>query len=418
MVIKNNFLLQIFNYFLFLLTITSCQTDKLQGSWFAVDVDRPMDYCGAYATIYSFKDDSLIIDYGGWENESHFIKSAKGGIIQTNSLPDIPFQFIKDTLILEFDSTFHKNFKSDSEKSIIKLLSFQPAPISESIKEVAEMLKNHYWTLKAEHDPFGNQTLGVVFLDENRDFPNAKKCVVEHFGDNFFMNTAKNEMYFWMLGEVKGQPVLLLDKAFRSFYPSEFFITKIQNDTIWANAWKRGDKYEVLLISSPLIDKIELERKRNELIGKWLLESVEIPEFKVDSIDREVIPDSMIIAFEEVGIDEELMEFVIKEEDWKNKLITYEFNEDSSFQVKRGGEVIQEGGWKLNRSGKTVNMNIFPQGVSKKFDYKKTGLTHDFLIRDFKLNALSTEQNIYIYENEKLAPKFYKYLHFSKTPDS
>ncbi|MBX2841178.1 MAG: hypothetical protein KTR26_05375 [Flammeovirgaceae bacterium] len=398
--------------------LTSCQTDKLQGSWFVVDVGRPMDYAGAYAAIYSFKDDSLIIDWPGWEREAHFIKSAKGNIIRTDSLSDIPFQFIKDTLIFEFDSTFHKNFKSDSKKSTIKLLSFQPISIPESNKEVSDILKTHSWTINIEHDPFYKQALGVVFLDENMSFPNAKRCEVEYFEEDIFTRTAEDKRYYWMIGGKEGQVIIFLDDVFRSFYPSEFFVTQIQGDTIWANAWKRGNKYDVLLIASPLLDAVELEKKRNQLVGEWDLESVGLPEFKEDCLEREVIPDSLIIEFEEVGINRESIEFVIKEEDWKNNLITYIFNEDSSFQVMRENEIIQEGGWKINRSGKTVNMNIFPQSVSRKLDYRKIGLTHDFLIRNFTSNLVSTEQYIYLYENDSLAPKFYRYLQFSKAPDS
>lgn len=342
--------------------------------------------------MYSFSQDSLMIEYLAAERISSKIQHWTDSTIKTDSLPIVNYIIKNDTLKLTY-------VRIESDTIDLTLLPFHPKKTNTTIEQLETVLLKHNWLFEYEGIKFD-----ATFLNKYYS-PKIRHSEIQVYYEDKIVRTL--EMPLWKIESYKNQLILLIENPFDNYYANVFFINEVTTGgDIKTSTWQYGTQYDVIFKRQDLIDSTELEKKWKKLIASWDIQS------SIEEKEPEIDPnDTTYIDLGQIGIWGIInMNTVIEETDLAKGGITYKFLSDSSYQLIKNNNVVCSGSWQLLRNGRVVKLTT----DSDLSDEYQTDC-NDFLITMLTNEVLSLEQYIPVYENDSTVPNRYYELKMAKT---
>ncbi|MDW7695642.1 hypothetical protein R9C00_26355 [Flammeovirgaceae bacterium SG7u.111] len=369
-----------FLIFLFLaITLTGCKNDFYGKTWIPVFVEEDGEslepkLLDGYNIGFNFKNDTTAEYHnfrGNWlEEESIEFTSEKQfkHISKKNKvyLHDILFQS-KDSLVIQY----HSSTSDSSNSFFIRYIPIPQSKIYSSTDEMKFFLLNNYWIYEIDSMHYEvefsfNKSISKGYIDA---YDTEYQCTVHQYTNGKYQETMN---WNWNLVQNGDTFILQIGDIYNHYYTYEtFYITSMTDSSLTTSAWYKGKKANVTFKQKTYQSDYWNSVRLILTSKRWNISEAKIIENELD----------LGTMYGLTSINPDL---TLKEDDLHSNILSYRFDSNKSFQLLKGGTIIQEGSWHLYPNGTILSL----------YNHRKVDNEYFYSIPNTHINILSIEDSI------------------------
>lgn len=370
-----------------LLLVCSCaNTNGITGSWRVIDGD--IGGINEYRTIYTFIEDSIIINELGIGSNSYPVKYSKSKIYVDTAL-EFNYHIQGEKLVLS------KAIKTiPGQYDSMTLIPFRKKSLDAiNIDSLKSILTQYSWSIML-YDSW--VTLRTSFYDSLCYGSAVCPADVFNFHGQQYNRSMGDDVYWW-IADFKGQLFLIIEDATGDIYPTVYMIISSTTDKLAMEYAWYGEQNKAIMIRGDIIkNRLESQNIRNQLIGTWEQKNANFVKQNVlkddDSTGDEFIRFSVAFFSPDSNI-------VYKESDFHTNDLRVEFKENGNFKYYLEEKLMCEGDWLLSKDTHFVKMKTIYD--FKNFE-KYTPECNDIFLEYKSNDSIVFQQKIPYFHNDTL----------------